>query len=159
MSDTYEINDRDEVIPYTSGRRCNDTRAWRDATELEIQQRDEIARLESEVEKLEAKIDDLQDSLANAKLSHEEGGKEQRIVSPFACSFAEFKEQSGQFFKRLKANPSPTPNQVDNGFKAIGIAYLNMEGSEMEKHQARIVLDLATRASLDFEANSKHTSA
>lgn len=65
MSDTYEINDRDEVIPYTSGRRCNDTRAWRDATELEIQQRDEIARLESEVEKLEAKIEDLQDSLAN----------------------------------------------------------------------------------------------
>ena len=65
MSDTYEINDRDEVIPYISGRRCNDTRAWRDATELEIQQRDEIARLESEVDKLEAKIDELQDSLAN----------------------------------------------------------------------------------------------
>jgi hypothetical protein len=70
MSDTYEINDRDEVIPYTSGRRCNDTRAWRDATELEIQQRDEIARLESEVEKLGSKIDELQDSLANVKLNH-----------------------------------------------------------------------------------------
>jgi cell division protein FtsB len=71
MSDTYEINDRDEVIPYTSGRRCNNARAWRDATELEIQQRDKIARLESEVEKLEAKIDDLREihSLPNAEIT------------------------------------------------------------------------------------------
>ena len=65
MSDTYEINDRNEVVPYTSGRRCNDTRAWRDATELEIQQRDEIARLQSELDELKDKVDELQDSLAN----------------------------------------------------------------------------------------------
>ena len=52
MSDTYQINDRDEVVPYTAGRKCTDTRAWRDATELELEQRDEIARLEKQVEGL-----------------------------------------------------------------------------------------------------------
>ena len=52
MSDTYQINDRDEVVPYTAGRKCLDTRAWRDATELELEQRDEIVRLEKQVEGL-----------------------------------------------------------------------------------------------------------
>ena len=52
MSDTYQINDRDEVVPYTAGRKCTDTLAWRDATELELEQRDEIARLEKQVEGL-----------------------------------------------------------------------------------------------------------
>lgn len=61
MSDTYEINDDNEVIPYTSGRRCNDTRSWRNATDLELQQRDEIVRLESE---LERKGDELREQLA-----------------------------------------------------------------------------------------------
>lgn len=46
---TYEINNRNEVIPYTSGRRCSDTRAWRDATELELQQQDAIKSLETEL--------------------------------------------------------------------------------------------------------------
>ena len=56
MSDTYEINDRNEVIPYTSGRRCNDTRAWRDATDLELQQRGEIAQLERELAEARAAL-------------------------------------------------------------------------------------------------------
>jgi len=63
MSTTYEINDRNEVIPYTSGRRCNDTRAWRDATDLELQQREDIARLESELRDMTAKRDALDDAL------------------------------------------------------------------------------------------------
>ena len=52
MSDTYEINERDEVVPYTSGRRCIDTRAWRDATELELAQRDEIGAQSKTIEEL-----------------------------------------------------------------------------------------------------------
>ena len=63
MSDTYEINDRNEVVPYTSGRRCSDTRAWRDATELELQQRDEITRLEKELSAMTLKRDALDDTL------------------------------------------------------------------------------------------------
>lgn len=46
---TYQINEWDEVVPFTAGRGCTDTRAWRDATELELQQRDQISRLEAQV--------------------------------------------------------------------------------------------------------------
>ena len=54
MSDRYEINRFDEVVPYTNGRRDNDTRNYRDATELELQQRDEIDSLENEIAQLRA---------------------------------------------------------------------------------------------------------
>jgi hypothetical protein len=46
---THEINKSGQVVPYTSGRQCTDTRSWRDATELELSQRDEIAALVKEV--------------------------------------------------------------------------------------------------------------
>ncbi len=59
MSDTYEINRFDEVVPYISGRRSNDTRAYRNATELEIQQRDRIEELEKEVEHLTSVIENI----------------------------------------------------------------------------------------------------
>jgi len=58
---TYEINDRNEVVPYTSGRRCTDTMAWRDATELELQQQDEIKTLETELTAVTEQRDRLAD--------------------------------------------------------------------------------------------------
>ena len=66
---TYEINNRNEVIPYTSGRRCSDTRAWRDATELELQQQDAIKSLETEFATVTKERDEARgqrDSLAEA---------------------------------------------------------------------------------------------
>jgi hypothetical protein len=62
MSDTYEINERNEVVPYTAGRRCNDTRLWRDATEMELQQRESIVQLEREL----ASVTEQRDRLAEA---------------------------------------------------------------------------------------------
>ena len=59
MSDTYEINRFDEVVPYINGRMSNDTRAYRNATELEIQQRDRIEELEKEVEHLTSVIENI----------------------------------------------------------------------------------------------------
>ena len=58
---TYEINDRNEVVPYTSGRRCTDTMAWRDATELELQQQDEIKTLETELTAVTKQLKAAQD--------------------------------------------------------------------------------------------------
>lgn len=49
---TYEINKHGQVVPHTNGRQCTDTRAWRDATELELAQRDEITQLEKRVQEL-----------------------------------------------------------------------------------------------------------
>ena len=36
-----------KVIPYSGGRKCTDTRAWRDATDLEMAQAERIAALEA----------------------------------------------------------------------------------------------------------------
>lgn len=60
---TYEINARNEVIPYTSGRKCTDTRAWRDATELELQQQDQIKKLETELTAARAELCDFEDGI------------------------------------------------------------------------------------------------
>jgi molecular chaperone GrpE (heat shock protein) len=62
---TYEINEFNEVVPYTNGRRCNDTRAWRDATELELQQQEEIEQFKREILELESQIELMQEELEN----------------------------------------------------------------------------------------------
>jgi len=66
MSDSYSINGHAEVVPYSGGRMHTDTASWRDATELELTQQQEIKDLESQVEEqreyiqtLESKIDEL----------------------------------------------------------------------------------------------------
>lgn len=61
---THEINQSGQVVPYTSGRQCVDTRAWRDATDLELAQRDEIAQLEKRVRELA----DLRDEAVDANI-------------------------------------------------------------------------------------------
>lgn len=60
---TYEINQFQQVVPYTSGRRCNDTRAWRDATELELQQQEEIKELKQIISDLEFDFRNMQEEL------------------------------------------------------------------------------------------------
>ena len=52
MSDSYQINQFDEVVLYQDGRQSNDTRTRRDATELELQQQSKIAELEERIETL-----------------------------------------------------------------------------------------------------------
>lgn len=40
------------VIPYDGGRKCNDTRTWRDATALELEQAERIAELEARLKEI-----------------------------------------------------------------------------------------------------------
>jgi len=63
MSETYEINESNRVVPYTSGRKCTDTRAWRDATELELQQQEQISQLERELAEARKQRDTLAKTL------------------------------------------------------------------------------------------------
>lgn len=63
MSDTYEINESNQVVPYTSGRKCTDTRAWRDATDLELQQQEQIEQLERELAEVTKQRDTLVEAL------------------------------------------------------------------------------------------------
>lgn len=66
MADSYHIIDG-KVVPYCGGRKCNDTDAWRDATQLELQLQEQleehertIATLQDEVERLVWAIEGLQ---------------------------------------------------------------------------------------------------
>lgn len=60
---TYEINQFNQVVPYTSGRKCTDTIAWRDATELELQQQEEIRELKQIISDLEYDLSNMQEEL------------------------------------------------------------------------------------------------
>lgn len=68
---SYEINDHNEVIPYTNGRKCTDTRAWREATELELQQREELREQDSEIAKLREENQKLRDMLKRLEWCYE----------------------------------------------------------------------------------------
>jgi hypothetical protein len=61
----------------------------------------------------------------------------------FATDFAGFKTMAGDFFK--KAAAGATCEQLNAGAKALGLAFVNMRGTELELHQAEIVLTLAHR--------------
>ena len=61
MSIRYEINRFDEVMPIRDGRVSIDTREYKEATELELQQREEIAILEERIKKLEERIKELEE--------------------------------------------------------------------------------------------------
>jgi hypothetical protein len=49
-----------QVIPYVGGRKCVNTLSYRDATDLEMRQAEEIKALEEEVSRLQEKVSELQ---------------------------------------------------------------------------------------------------
>ncbi len=65
--------------------------------------------------------------------------------SDFACTFDQYREQAAELFRRLRAAPKPSKEQIQNGVKALGLAFLYLKGSDNEKHQAEVVLSLAYR--------------
>ncbi len=67
MSDTYIIDQFERVVPYVDGRKSLDTREYRDATELELQQQKEIDELELEIRELESEAYDKRISDLEAK--------------------------------------------------------------------------------------------
>ena len=77
MGTTYEVNGFNQVVPYDCGRRCNDTRLYRDLTNFEEQLLEQIKELEKENDELREENDELRGAMA---IPHE------RIVKP---TFAE----------------------------------------------------------------------
>lgn len=65
MSIRYDINRFDQVVPIFDGRVSNDTREYREATELELQQREEIATLEKEIEGLKEELEEVKEKAWN----------------------------------------------------------------------------------------------
>lgn len=58
MADSHHIIDG-KVVPYSGGRKCNDTDAWRDATPLELQLQEQLAEYERTTAAQEAEIEAL----------------------------------------------------------------------------------------------------
>ena len=58
MADSYHIIDG-KVIPFSGGRKCNDTGAWRDATPLELQLQEQLEEYENTIAAQSAEIDAL----------------------------------------------------------------------------------------------------
>jgi hypothetical protein len=52
MSTTYDVNEFNEVVPYLSGRKSNDTRLYRELTEFEEQLLEEIEELKRYINEL-----------------------------------------------------------------------------------------------------------
>lgn len=53
MADSYNINKYGQVVPYFGDRMDKDTGNWRDATDLELEQKEYIRKLEKRIEQLE----------------------------------------------------------------------------------------------------------
>jgi len=87
MSDTYEINERNQVVSYTSGRKCTDTRAWRDATELELQQQEQIEQLERELAEAKNKIE-----RQGARIKYLEGATNHATGTPLTKALEQLDE-------------------------------------------------------------------
>ncbi len=62
MADSYSIIDG-QVVPYSGGRKHTDTDSWRDATDLEMEQQEYIARLEAENETMKDAIRSVSEEL------------------------------------------------------------------------------------------------
>ena len=70
MADSYLIIDG-VVVPYSGGRKCNDTDAWRDATPLELQMQEQLAEHEHTIATQEDEIKALREALTALKAENE----------------------------------------------------------------------------------------
>ena len=68
MSDYYEVNQFDEVVPIISGRRSNNTREYRDLTEFEKQLIEEKRELDKQIEELQTELDKANERLKTVSL-------------------------------------------------------------------------------------------
>ena len=66
MADSHHIIDG-KVVPYSGGRKCNDTDAWRDATPLELQLQEQLEEYERTTDAQEAEIEALRAEVGETK--------------------------------------------------------------------------------------------
>lgn len=68
MSDYYEVNQFDEVVPIMNGRRSNNTREYRDLTEFESQLIEEKKELEQQITEIQLLLDKANERLKTVSL-------------------------------------------------------------------------------------------
>ena len=68
-------------------------------------------------------------------------------------TYNEFKEMAHEFFTLAKTMSKR--QQIEAGFKALGIAYLNLRCSTNEKWQAASILELASQKQDQISLNNQ----
>jgi hypothetical protein len=67
------------------------------------------------------------------------------MKNEFKTDFEGFKRMISDFIKRLKAEPPLKAEQIRGGERAIHLAFLYIEGTDMERYGAEICLALLAR--------------
>jgi hypothetical protein len=64
------------------------------------------------------------------------------------CKWDEFKRMGKEFLDLL---PSANLDEVENGYKALGLAYIGMGGSKSELFQSEILFKILTKKKIEHE--------
>jgi len=69
--------------------------------------------------------------------------------STMQCTWTEMKQMGSEFYRAL---PSLDHEQADNAMKCLGLAFLVLEATELERLQAVYLFRYATHAYIEHEA-------
>ena len=152
MADSYHIIDG-KVVPYCGGRKCNDTDAWRDATQLELQ-------LQEQLEEYEHTIAALQDEVERLVWAVEERKAEVeslRALCAAAYQMAGVHDAPVEWLDALSNAASGWPFSTDGLLPYMPQAVCNAEvrALDLEREGERVtceLMDAITRADKLAEA-------
>lgn len=68
-------------------------------------------------------------------------------MAAFECDFQTFKNRTKEFLDIL---PNCTRPEVENAWKALSLSYLHLKASDLDLHQAAIVLNIAVKQMCAF---------
>lgn len=74
-------------------------------------------------------------------------------------SYDEFRKSAAEFFRALHRKEDPfTTEQLNNGYKCLGLLYMGHaeDWTDLEEHQAVIILEAATKRCIEAEAKNLH---
>lgn len=130
MADSYHIING-QVVPFSGGRKCNDTDAWRDATPLELQLQEQLAESEHAIAAQAAEIEALRAEVERWKGQHMRDSAELRRL----CQHRdEYKARAKRLAEALRLIESAK----DRGFGidyARGVAQSALLRDQEEGHE------------------------
>jgi len=120
MADSYLIIDG-VVVPYSGGRKCNDTDAWRDATPLELQMQEQLAEHEHTIATQEDEIKALRELVE--KLRADRDSWEQQASDRAADWHAEHlrAERLTEALKEIRSRLADLPTHPEDPWEFIAI--------------------------------------
>lgn len=120
MADSYLIIDG-VVVPYSGGRKCNDTDAWRDATPLELQMQEQLAEHEHTIATQEDEIKALRELVE--KLRADRDSWEQQASDRAADWHAEHlrAERLTEALKEIRSRLADLPVHPEDPWEFIAI--------------------------------------